>query len=199
MQKMCGVVWCWTGAELDFDEAFEPVRKFGPPTLDGVAPAPYPAIQSAFDPIYSPGLQWYWRADFVNDLPDEAIAAHVEHGSAMPTWMSSMHLYPIDGAVHDTPADATAFSYRDSRFAQVIVGVDPDPAKADELRDWTVGYYEATHPFGAGGAYVNFMMDEGEERVRATYGDNYKRLAEVKGTYDPGNLFRVNQNIRPAT
>jgi FAD/FMN-containing dehydrogenase len=198
MKKVCGVVWCWTGAHEDFDEVFEPVRRFGPPIMDGVAPAPHPAMQSAFDPIYPPGLQWYWRADFLDDLPDAAIAAHVEHGSAMPTWLSTMHMYPIDGAVHDTPADATAFSYRGARYAQVMIGIHADPARAAELRDWTVNYYDATHPFSAGGAYVNFMMDdEGDDRVRATYGRNYDRLVEVKGAYDPANLFRVNQNIRP--
>ena len=197
MKKMCGVVWCWSGAPEDFDEVFAPVRRFGPPAMDGVAPAPHPGLQSAFDPIYPPGLQWYWRADFVDGLSDAAIAAHVEHGTAMPTWQSSMHLYPIDGAVHDVAPDETAFRYRRSQYAQVIVGVDPDPAKADELRDWTVGYYDALHPYGAGGAYVNFMMEEGEDRIRATYGDNYARLAAVKGRYDPRNLFRVNQNIRP--
>jgi FAD/FMN-containing dehydrogenase len=79
-----------------------------------------------------------------------------------------------------------------------MVGVDPDPAKADELREWTVAYWEALHPHSMGGAYVNMMMEEGEDRIRATYGANYERLAQVKAKYDPANLFHVNQNIKPA-
>ena len=110
---------------------------------------------------------------------------------------AAMHLYPIDGAAHDTGRNDTAFSYRESNWAQVIVGVDPDPANREQITDWTRRYYDALHPYGAGGAYVNFMMDEGQERVQATYRDNYERLAAIKGRFDPGNLFRVNQNIRP--
>ena len=116
----------------------------------------------------------------------------------MPSWKSGSHLYPIDGAAHDVGADDTPWAYRDTRWSQVIIGVDPDPAGAAALRDWAVGYWEALHPYSAGGAYVNFMMDEGQERVKATYGDNYDRLARAKATYDPDNVFRVNQNIQPA-
>ena len=86
----------------------------------------------------------------------------------------------------------------DATWSQVIVGVDPDPASADSLRDWAVGYWDSLHPYSAGGGYVNFMMEEGQERVQATYGANYARLAQAKATFDPDNVFRVNQNIRPA-
>ena len=108
-----------------------------------------------------------------------------------------MHLYPIDGAAHDVGASDTAWAYRDAPWGSVFAGVDPDPANADEIRDWSVDYFEALHPYSAGGAYVNMMMDEGQERVRASYGDNYDRLAQIKAKYDPDNLFRVNQNIQP--
>jgi FAD/FMN-containing dehydrogenase len=108
-----------------------------------------------------------------------------------------MHLYPIDGAASRVGSDATPWAYRDARWAQVIVGVDPDPANASSLKQWTVDYFDALHPHSMGGAYVNFMMDEGQERVRATYGDNYERLAQIKRKYDPNNLFRINQNIQP--
>jgi hypothetical protein len=131
-------------------------------------------------------------------MPEEAIAQHVEFGQRMPAGHSTMHLYPIDGAVHDVGSSDTAFSYRDVLWAEVIVGVDPEPDNAEAITQWTVDYWNATHPFSAGGAYVNFMMDEGQERVKATYGANYDRLTEVKAKYDPDNLFRVNQNIRPA-
>lgn len=197
LQKMCGVVWCYVGPADQAEAVFAPVRETNP-ALYGIQEMPFPALQSAFDGLYPPGYQWYWRADFVDELPDEAIAAHVRHGEALPTMLSSMHMYPIDGAVHQVADDATAWAYRNSQWAQVIVGVDPDPAKAADLRRWTVEYWEATHPYSAGGAYVNFMMEEGQERVQATYRHNFARLAAIKARYDPGNVFSVNQNIAPA-
>jgi FAD/FMN-containing dehydrogenase len=198
LRKMCGVVWCWTGATEDAEEALAPVRAFGPPALDGIAEVPFPAMNSAFDALYPAGHQWYWKADFVDDLPEAAIAAHVEHGAELPTMHSTMHLYPIDGAAARVDRNATAWSYRGARYGQVIVGVDPDPANVDAIRSWTQHYHDAVHPYTAGGAYVNMMMDdEGQERIRASYRDNYDRLVEVKRRYDPENLFRVNQNITP--
>jgi FAD/FMN-containing dehydrogenase len=116
----------------------------------------------------------------------------------MPTMQSTMHLYPIDGAPHDVASSDTAWAYRDAVWGTVYAGVDPDPGKVSDIRNWSVGYFEALHPYSAGGAYVNMMMDEGQERVRAAYGDNYDRLAQIKAKYDPKNLFLVNQNIQPA-
>jgi FAD/FMN-containing dehydrogenase len=197
LKKMCGIVFCWAGAPEDADAVLAPMRALGP-VLDGVAEIPFPALNGAFDALYPPGLQWYWKADFVDRLTDDAIAAHVEHGAKLPTMLSSMHLYPIDRAVHDVACDDTAWAYRSSRYACVIVGVDPDPEQVPALRDWARGYFDALHPHSAGGAYVNFLMhDEGAERVRATYADNYDRLVEVKRRYDPANLFWINQNIAP--
>jgi FAD/FMN-containing dehydrogenase len=198
LKKMCGVVWCYSGPEAEADRVFKPIREFGPPALHGVQPMPHPVLQSAFDALYPPGLQWYWRADFVNELSDAAIAQHVKHGSKSPTMHSTMHLYPINGMVHRVGKNDTAFSYRSAKWAEVIVGVDPDPANKERITSWTKEYWEALHPYSAGGAYVNFMMDEGQERIRATYQDNYARLVSTKKKYDPTNLFRVNQNIRPA-
>ena len=197
LRKVCAVMWCSLGTEEWTAEALEPMLAVGAPLLHGVGPVPFPALQSLFDGLYTPGLQWYWRADFVRELSDAAIEAHVEFAESMPTMHSSMHMYPIDGASHDVGNADTPFSYRDVTWAEVIIGVDPDPANAGAIRDWTVGYWEATHPYSAGGAYVNFMMDEGQERVRATYRDNYERLARVKAAYDPDNVFRINQNIQP--
>jgi len=114
----------------------------------------------------------------------------------MPTFKSGSHLYPIDGAAHDVPADATAWSHRDAVWSQVIIGVDGDPANAGAIRDWAVGYEESIRPYSTGAAYVNFM-GEGDTRVQATYGDHYDRLASTKAKYDPDNVFRVNQNIAP--
>jgi len=196
-QAVCGVVWCYTGAPEDADAAFKPVREFGSPLMHGVQPMPFPALQGAFDALYPPGHQWYWRADFVNELSDAAIAEHERFAAKMPTPQSTMHLYPIDGAAHRVKSSDTPFSYRDATWAEVIVGVSPDPKDAATISTWTKAYWDALHPHSAGGAYVNMMMDEGDERIRASYRDNYPRLAKVKRQYDPNNLFRVNQNIRP--
>ena len=160
---------------------------------------PFPILQSLFDGLYPAGLQWYWKADFVDYLTDEAIAEHMKHGTHLPTMFSTMHLYPVNGAVHRVKKENTAFSYRGTKFAEVIVGVDPDPGKRDTITAWARDYWDAVHPYAAPGAYVNFMMEEGAGRIEATYGDNYSRLRQVKARYDPDNLFRVNQNIQPAT
>jgi hypothetical protein len=199
LRKVCGVVWCHVGGEQDAAAAMAPMLDALPePLLHGPGPMPHADIQSAFDGVYPPGHQWYWRADFVNEIPDEAVAAHARFGTEMPTWQSTMHLYPIDGAAHDVASSDTAWSYREARWGSVFAGVDPDPANVGAIRDWTVDYFDALHPYSAGGAYVNMMMDEGQDRVRASYRDNYARLARIKASYDPENLFRINQNIRPA-
>lgn len=196
-QKMCGIVWNYTGPLDKAEETFAPIRRFGPPALDFVGPLPYPILQSMFDGLYPPGLQWYWKADFVNELSDEAIALHLKYGAQLPTMHSTMHLYPIDGAAHRAGKTDTAFSYRDANWGMVIVGVDPDSANNERMVAWAKAYWEALHPYSAGGAYVNMMMDEGQDRVQAAYRDNYPRLAAIKRQYDPTNLFHVNQNIKP--
>ena len=198
LKKMCGVVWCYTGPEAKAEEVFQPISEFGPPAMYGIQPMPYPALQGAFDALYPPGLQWYWKGDFVNELTDEAIALHVKHGYEMPTMHSTMHLYPIDGKTHQVGTDETPWDYRRAKWSKVIAGVDPDPENTEAITAWAKEYWEALHPHSAGGAYVNFMMDEGEDRVKATYGSNYERLEAIKQKYDPTNLFRVNQNIKPA-
>jgi hypothetical protein len=197
-KTVCGIVWCFTGPLEQAETTFAPIRGVRTPLLDLVGPLPYPVVQSMFDPIYPPGHQWYWKADFVNELSEEAIALYIKYGSMLPTSQSTVHLYPINGAAHRVGPNDTAFSFREATWAQVIVGVDPDPANNDRIIGWAREHWEALHPFSAGGAYVNFMMEEGADRIVATYRDNYQRLVTVKNRYDPANLFRVNQNIKPA-
>ncbi len=199
-KKMCALVVCHNGPMADAEKAVNAVRAALPkPIIDWAQPMPYPVLQSLFDPLLPKGLQWYWKGDFVNSLPDVAIDCHIAQAAKVPSPISGMHLYPIDGAVHRQRQDATAWSYRDTTWSMVIFGVGPDPAMAPALKQWARGYWDAVHPFNLPGAYANFMMDdEGEARVKAAYGDNYQRLAVVKKKYDPGNLFRINQNIRPA-
>ncbi len=199
-KKMCALLVSHNGPIAEAERAVNAVRAALPkPLIDWAGPMPYPALQSLFDGLYPKGLQWYWKGDFVTSLPDAAIDVHIAHAAEVPTPASCMHLYPIDGAVHDKKSDATAWNCRQAMWSMVIVGVSADPAEAPTLKKWARDYWEAVHPFDLGGAYPNFMMDdEGEARLKATYGDNYQRLARIKRTYDPDNLFRVNQNIRPA-
>jgi len=197
MKKVCALVWCCTGTLEETDAATKAMRSVGTPLLDHVGPAPFPVVQSIFDGLFVPGLQWYWRADYFTDLSDAAIAEHVKHGAELPTMLSTMHLYPVNGAAQSVGKNDTAYSFREALFAEVIVGVDPDPANAAKITNWCKSYWEALHPYSSGGAYLNFMMDEGQERVQAGYRDNYQRLAAIKKKYDPNNFFRVNQNIRP--
>ena len=196
-KKMCGIVWCYTGALEKAEDVFKPIRGFLTPALDFVGPIPHPALQSMFDPIYPSGHQSYWKADFFNELTDAAIEQHMKFARQLPTWQSTMHLYPINGAAGRVGKDDTPWAYRDAKWTEIILGFDPDPAKKDGLVSWARSYWEALHPYSAGGAYINFMMDEGEDRVKATYRDNYARLARIKAIYDPRNLFSVNQNIKP--
>ena len=198
LKNLCGIVWCSTGTAEETEAATKPIRSLGHPLLDHVGPAPFPAAQTMFDGLFVPGLQWYWRADNFTELSDQAIALHVEHGSKLPSMLSTMHLYPVNGAPQRIGKSDTAYNFREALFAEVIVGVDPDPKNAPLITNWCKSYWDALHPFSAGGAYVNFMMDEGQERVQATYRDNYPRLAAVKKKYDPNNFFRVNQNVLPA-
>ncbi len=199
-QRICVVMSCYDGPEQQGRQALTPLlRAVGEPTLDWTDFMPFPAIQSMFDGLLSPGLQAYWKGDFVRTLPDEAIDAHIEHAAKIPTDLSMMHLYPIDGAAHRVGEQETAWSARDATWSMVISGVDPDPARAAAITRWAKDYWAAVHAFSMNGGYSNFMMDdEGEARVRAAYGDNYARLAAIKRKYDPDNLFHVNQNIRPA-
>jgi FAD/FMN-containing dehydrogenase len=198
-RKSCGIVWCYTGPHDRADEVLEPVKTYGSPLLVGVQPMPFDVLQSAFDGLYPTGLQWYWRADFFNEISDAAIDVHRKFGEQLPTGHSTMHMYPIDGATSRVPADATAFAYRDGGWAGVIVGVDPDPANADRISQWARDYWQELHPHSAGGAYVNFLMSEGQDRVKASYRGNYDRLTQIKNRYDPHNTFHINQNLQPTT
>jgi len=199
LREVCGVVWCHTGSEAAAARDMQPLLDALPePLLHGVQPMPHPVLQSAFDGLYPKGDQWYWRADFVREIPDEAVALHHRWGTRLPSMKSTMHLYPIDGAAHDVAAEDTAFSYRDANWGAVYAGVDPDPSNVEAIGAWSRGYQEALHPYSAGGAYVNMMMEEGSDRVRASYRGNYDRLTCVKREYDPENLFSRTQNIPPA-
>jgi hypothetical protein len=196
-KQFCGIVWCYTGDMDKAADAFKPILA-KEPLFQHVGEMPYPSIQSLFDGLLPHGLQWYWRADFFKQLGPEIRKQHLKFGSNIPTPLSQMHLYPISGAASRVGPEETPWAYRDANYAGVIVGVDPDPANADKITDWCKSYWDALHPYSSGGAYSNFMMDEGQERVKASYKHNYDRLAKIKAKYDIENFFSVNQNIKPS-
>ncbi len=198
--RICLVVCCFNGPEEEGRKALAPLlAALPPPALDWTGMMPYPALQTMFDGLYPKGMQWYWKGDYVNELTDAAIDAHIAQAARTPSELSLVHLYPIDGAVRRVGKQETAWSARDAAWSMVIAGIDPNPQKAGAIMRWAKAYWDAVHPFNPGGGYTNFMMDdEGDARIKAAYGDNYGRLASIKAKYDPANLFHVNQNIRPA-
>ena len=190
-------VTCWAGPIEEGPAIVAKVRDVAPVVAEHVGPMPYPALNSAFDGLVPAGLQHYWKANFVRELTEEAISAHLAHGPRVPVVNSTMHLYPINGAAHRFGADDAAFGHRDATFAPVIAGMWPDPSQNEANIAWVKDYYAATAPHGEEGGYVNFMAADDGDRVRANYGVSYDRLVAVKRQYDPYNLFRHNQNIAP--
>src|ERR1700730_4461108 len=194
---LCLVVVHWAGPIDQAERVLKPFRDVAPIVADGSGPLPYPALNGAFDALYPKGLRAYWKGAFVKDLPDAAIAAHVEHGSKVPELTCTMHLYPINGACHRVGANETAFAYRDAKYGMVFLAGWTDPPKDTERIGWLRDYYQALSPYSEPGGYINFMQDDDDGRIRDNYRQNYDRLVQVKRAYDPGNLFHLNQNIAP--
>jgi FAD/FMN-containing dehydrogenase len=190
-------VSCWTGPLDEAENVLKPLRDVAPIVAEHVGPMPYPALNAAFDGLVPPGLQHYWKANFVTELTDENIDAHLRHGPDVPAVNSTVHIYPINGAAQRVASDATAFGHRDANFATVIAGMWPDPAQNDANIRWVKDYAAATTPHSDEGGYINFMASDDQDRVRANYGANWDRLVEVKRRYDPDNVFHLNQNIVP--
>jgi len=189
----------WCGPEEQAEQTLQPLREAGPVVAEHVGPVPYPALQSAFDPLLPPGLQHYWKSDFVAQLTDEAIDVHMKHGPKVPSVHTAVHLYPVNGAVHDVGVGETAFPVRDAHFSFNIAGIWPDPKDNEANIAWVRAYYEAIHPHsGYEGGYTNFMADDDQDRTEDNYGPNYNRLREVKARWDRENVFHLNQNIEPA-
>jgi FAD/FMN-containing dehydrogenase len=191
------LVACWAGPLEQGESALKPFHDLAPVVAEFVGPMPYPALNSAFDALVPPGLQHYWKASFVKELNDDAIAAHLTHGPDVPAVNSTMHIYPINGAAHRVAADATAFAYRDANFATVIAGMWPDPGQNDANIKWVRDYYDAIAPHSEEGGYINFMAGDDQDRIKANYKGNFERLVDIKRKVDPDNLFHLNQNIKP--
>jgi FAD/FMN-containing dehydrogenase len=187
----------WAGPPEQAEKVLKPFRDVAPIVANGTGPLPYPALNAAFDGLYPKGIRAYWKGAFVKELPQEAIAAHVEHGSRVPEVSATMHLYPINGACHRVGPTDTAFAYRDAKYGMVFLAAWTDPAKDAERIQWVRDYYQALAPYSEPGGYINFMQDDDYHKIRDNYRENYERLVQVKRAYDPGNLFHINQNIAP--
>src|SRR6476646_5955991 len=190
-------VTCWAGPLDEGAKAIQPIRDVAPIVAEMVGAMPYPMLNSAFDALVPPGLQHYWKANFVTELTDDVIDAHMQHGPNVPVVNSTVHIYPINGAVHRVGATDTAFAHREANFATVIAGMWPDPAANEANTKWVKDYYAATAPLSESGGYINFMAGDDQSRIKENYGVNYERLVQVKRTWDPDNLFHLNQNIAP--
>lgn len=193
----CMIVSCWTGPMDEAEGVLKPFRDVAPVVAEHVGPAPFPAMNSAFDALLPAGLQHYWKANYTVEITDEAIDVHLEYGPLVPTMQSTVHLYPINGACHRVESDATAFGHRDASFAPVIAGMWENPEDNEANTAWVRDYAAALAPHSEEGGYINFMAADDQGRAAANYGTNYDRLVEVKTKYDPGNLFHMNQNIAP--
>ncbi len=197
LRKMCAVVWCYSGAMEDAEQVLKPVREFRKPAIDMAGPIPLPALQSMFDPLYPAGYQWYWKSDIFTRFDEQAVKELIKASSELPTGLSTIHIFPINGAVGRVGSHETPWGFRDSNFSMAIVGVDPDPMNKERVTKWTKATWSALHPYASGGSYLNFAMDEGTETVESAYQENYSRLSEIKAKYDPNNVFHINQNILP--
>lgn len=193
---------CYSGPSEAGERALRPLRAFGSPLMDGIGPMRYTALQSMLDGFYPPGLLNHWKSGFLTELSDEAIDTMITYSADRPSPMCHMAIEELGGAVSRIDAEETAFAHRDRRYNFLCLGMCADPAEVEGCIRWSRGFWEAMQPFSSGGVYVNYLgaeSEEGEGRVRAAYGAaKYERLSALKARYDPTNLFRLNQNIRPA-
>jgi hypothetical protein len=198
MKPVVAIALCYSGGLTEGERLVRPIKSFGPPAVDLIGPMPYAALQSMLDAGAPAGKQNYWKACYLPALGDDAVELLVEHSRRMRSPLSQVHLHHMGGAVARVPKEATPFAHRDAAFAMNIVAVGSDPAQNDAHIRWACEFADATAPHTTGGVYVNFLGNEGEERTRAAYSDRgYARLVEVKTKFDPENVFRLNQNIKP--
>ena len=196
LRPVCALIWCNTASENQSNAALATFRREDP-LLDVVGPMPYPALQSAFDAGAAAGKYGRLTGLLFEDLPDAAAAQFEPFGRSAPTPLCQSHLYPLDGTAARADSKDTAWPWRDAAFAQMFAAIAPAPGFDGGLRARSAGFRDALRPYAMPGCYANFQMDDGPEAARACYGTNAARLAELKSRYDPGNVFRLNQNIEP--
>ena len=198
MGLVAGIVLCYPGSPDEGEAALRPIREFGPPAMDTVEPISYLALQTMLDATAQPGYRNYWKADFLEELSDEAIDVITAQAQDVPSPMTQVLLeHLVHGAVQRVGRNDTAFAQRDGKYSLGVYSVWENPAESEKNIEWTRRFYDAVRPFSAGGVYVNYLGEEGEDRVKEAYGENYRRLVDLKKKYDPTNFFRLNQNIKP--
>jgi FAD/FMN-containing dehydrogenase len=193
-----GIALCYCGPIAEGERLVAPLRRFGAPLVDQIRPLAYPELQSMLDATVPPGRLNYWKANFLRDLRDDAIDAIIEQAATIPSPYSSVLIEHVHGAVSRVGANETAVGTRTAPYSLGIYSVWTDPRETDEHVQWTRQFARVMEPFASGAVYVNYLGDEGEQRVHAAYGANYERLTALKAKYDPTNFFRLNQNIRPS-
>jgi FAD/FMN-containing dehydrogenase len=196
-ERLLAISLCHSGAVDEGERALEPLRAHGAPFEDGVAPVSYVQLQSSKDSLFARGRRYFWKAQFLTELTDDAIGTLLEAYAKAPSAASLAVLQQVGGAIAWVPPSETAYGNRDAAWDCFPIAIWDDPADDEANIDWARSLWEAMRPFSSGGVYVNNLGDEGEDRVLAAYGLNYERLAQLKTRFDPGNLFRGNQNIRP--
>jgi len=197
-KNVCLAVPCWAGPVDQGEKMVKPFLDVVEPVGAHVGPMPYPALNTAFDPLLPPGLLAYWKASFTKEISDGAIAVHEDFGARVPSVQTAVHLYPINGAVQRVAQADTAFAYRDVDFSPVIACMWEYTTANDAKIDLVLGYFDALQPNAAEGGYINIMDGDDQGRIKVNYKGNYDRLAKVKQAYDPANIFHMNQNIVPA-
>ncbi len=197
---MVVVACCYAGSLEDAAPVVQPLKEFGPPAIDLIGPMPYRVLQTMFDGSAPAGLQNYWKSQYLKDLSDDTIDVLADRTRDLPSPLTAVHIHHLQGAVARVGEDDTAFGHRGSPFILNLVSMWTDPAESEKQVRWTREFHTVMQPFSDGGVYVNFLGEEGEDRVRAAYGaSKYRRLVDLKDKYDPTNFFRMNQNIRPSS
>ena len=196
-QAVIAIVVCYVGALDAAHEVVAPLKEFGQPIADMIQPMPYVNAQSMFDEAFPKGRLNHWKSNFLNGLSDGTIDALVEGFKDAGSPFSSILIEHLGGAMARVGTEETAFGTRDAPYDCVVMAAWTEPSESDGHIAWADRLWQATRPDATGAGYLNYMGNEGEERVRAAYGANYDRLAKLKAKYDPNNLFCVNQNIKP--
>jgi len=188
----------YAGDPKQGETLIEPLRRFGTPLGEHVGVQPYTAWQRAFDPLLTPGARNYWKSHNFSTLKDELFDVVIDYINRLPSPQCEIFFGALGGATARPAPDSAAYAHRDALFVMNVHGRWEDPADDKRCIGWARDYFQASAPFASGGVYVNFLTADEVERVRSAYGPNYDRLAQVKKKYDPTNLFRMNQNIKPA-
>jgi hypothetical protein len=200
-QPSVNLAVCYNGTLEEGEHVLQPLREFGSPLVDQVGPMPYTEFQQALDPAYLPGSHHYWKSSMLSELSDEAFNTMISHFAKRPMPMCHVVIEELGGAVSRVGVDETAFPHRDARYSFLILGVAPNKSESEKVISWVREFWQAMQPFFSESVYVNYLGqkdDEGADRIREAFGpNNYRRLVGLKNKYDPDNLFRMNQNIKP--